>query len=150
MSIELEPKGKVFVGFLIVLGVLIFMSTRTSTIVLPESVYTGETVLPGSVEGFYRIPPQDAEQLITSNPSVVIVDCNTAGTSFLAGERLPNAIWSPDASVYYGQRMTLLLYSTPDDTAVDYARNLVGKMYGEIYVLTGGYQAWYNWINREQ
>ena len=146
MSIELEPKGKIFVVFLIIVGSMIFLSTRSTPTNLPSEFFEGDSHIPGTVEGFYRAPPQDIEQLLQSNPSTVVVDCSTSGADFLSGRKLPNAVWSPDSKIYYGQNMELVLYSTPDEVAVNYARDLVGKMYGNIYVLTGGQQAWQDWI----
>lgn len=146
--IELETKGKVVVSFLIILGVIFFLSTRTSNVALPEGVFYSGGTLPGSVEGFYRAPPQDIEQLIDSNPSAVVVDCDPTGVNYIAGKRLPRAVWSPSAKIYYGQHMTMILYSSSDETSINYARSLVGKMYGSIYMLTGGYQAWEGWVNR--
>jgi len=146
--IELEMKGKIFIVFLIIVGSALFLATRSTPTNLPSDIYEGSGHIPGTVEGFYRAPPQDIEQVLASNPSVVVVDCSTSGSDFLAGRKLPNAMWSPDSSIYYGQNMELVLYSTPDEVAVNYARNLVGKMYGNIYVLTGGQQAWRDWITR--
>jgi len=146
--IELEPKGKIFIVFLIILGSAVFLGTRGPASNLPTELYEGAGYIPGTVEGFYRAPPQDIEQVLISNPSSVVVDCSTSGSEFLSGRKLPNAVWSPDSKIYYGQNMELILYSTPDDVAVAYAKDLVGKMYGTIYVLTGGQQAWRDWINR--
>lgn len=147
--IELEPKGKIFVVFLVVLGCMVFFGTRSATTSLPSSIFEGDSYIPGTVEGFYKAPPQDIEQLLASNPLVVVVDCSTSGADYLAGRKLPNAVWSPDCKIYYGQNMELVLYSNPDEVAINYARDLVGKMYGRIYVLTGGQQAWQDWINRD-
>ena len=146
--IELEPKGKIFIVFLIVVGSMLFLATRSTPTNLPASIYEGDGHVPGTTAGFYNAPPQDVEQVINSNPSTVVVDCSASGADYLAGRRLPNAMWSPDASIYYGQNMELVLYSTPDTVALNYAKDLVGKMYGNIYVLTGGQQAWFDWINK--
>ena len=145
MYIELEPKGKVFIMFLIILGAITFLSTRSTDVTPPAGVGGN---YPGAITGFYRIPPQNAEQLMNENPSAVVVDCNPGGSDFISGKKLPRAVWSPDANIYVGQHMLLLLYSTPDNIAIDYARSLVGRTYGEIYVMEGGYQGWENWINR--
>jgi len=145
--IELETKGKIFIVFLIILGSTLFLATRSTPTNLPANIYDGSSYIPGTVEGFYNTPPQDIEHLLQTNPSVVVVDCSTSGADFLAGRKLPGAVWSPDAKIYYGQNMELVLYSTPDEVAINYARSLVGKVYGHIYVLTGGQQAWANWIN---
>ena len=147
--IEIEQKGYVFLGILIILSSAVWLGTRTIPADLPAECYEKQNYVPGSVEGFYRTPPQDIEQLINNNPSVVIIDCSSRSADFLAGKTLPNAKWSTTPSVYYGQNMVLILYSSNDDDAIDFATDLVGKMYGQVHVLLGGYPTWDTWINRE-
>lgn len=146
--IEITSKGKVIVGFFVSLLILLIYFNMNASTMKPMSRETGTPE--GSVTGFYKVSPQDAEQLLKQNPSMIVVDCSATAIDFIAGRKLPKAVWSPDARVYYNQRIVLLIYGSSDDESTDYARSLVGKMYGEIYVLMGGYQAWHNWINRVQ
>jgi len=147
--IEIEPRGKLTIIGIVVIIFVIFMLTRTPPEALPDEYYE-DNIGPGTVTGFYQAPAQDIEQLITGNPSAIVIDCSSSSNDFMAGDKLPRAVWSPDVSIYYGQNMELILYSNPPDYAIDQARSLVGKMYGSVYVLTGGYSAWENWINRVQ
>lgn len=143
MSIELTKRGKIVVAVLIIVIIGTLVASRPLTI----NISNGGGYQPGAVTGFYKVPPQDAQQLLNSNPSLIIVDCTPGGDNYQNDNKIPKAIWSTDSSAFYNQRISILIYSTPDDYAFNYAKSLIGKAYGEIYVLIGGIEAWNNWID---
>ena len=147
--IELTLKGKVVVGFLGALLVIMLYSWMGGSSIAPPPVIDGgdgEPLPPsGTATGFYKVPPQDAQQLINTKKNLIVIDCSIGGADFIAGNSLPNAIWSVDPSAFYMQRTNILLYANDDSTSTDYAKALIGKLFGEIYVLMGGYGAWIAW-----
>jgi len=144
--IELEKKGKIVIGCFIALSIFGLHSWMgTSTMQAPP---VGTTYHSGVAVGYYQVPPQDAEQLINKKENLVVADCSVNGNDFKEGRVLPRAVWAPDASTFYNQHKNVLIYSDSSERSLNYAHDLVGKLYGEIYVLLGGYQAWSGWINR--
>jgi len=149
MSIELEPKGNVLIGAALFLAFIALYAGMSSSSSGPS--WNNGTYIPSNtVKGYELIPPQDAEYLMNTNPSLLIIDANRDTINFQSGAHLPGAIWSTDPSTYYGQNIVMLVYSTPNDFAVQYVRDLIikGHVQGHLYVLNGGYEAWFNWQNR--
>jgi hypothetical protein len=50
--------------------------------------------------------------------------------------------------MFYNNNKPMLVYSTPDSYAVTYCKALMGKVYGDVYLMQGGYEGWYAWVHR--
>jgi len=143
MSIELTKKGKVVVIGLATIGIMLLWLFASSSVLTNPS-----TVPPGTTTGFYKIDGQYGDHLINTNADLLIVDANTNSTLYLQGFYVTKAVWSTDPSVYFGTSRPIMVYSTPDDAAAAYCQGLMGKVYGQVYLMKGGYEGWYAWVHR--
>ena len=142
--IELTKKGKIVVIGLASVGVMMLWLWATSvTINTPNGGLT-----PGTITGFYRIDAQYGDHLINTEANLLVVDANTNSTLYLQGLMVTKAIWSTDPTMFYNSAKPIMVYSTPDDAAAEYCNGLVGKVYGQVYMMRGGYEGWYAWIHR--
>lgn len=143
MSIEIQQKGYVFIGFIIMIICIAFFATRSTNVTPPEGTYNNVNHF---TKGFFRSPPQDIDQLIKSNPTATIVDCSSDNTYFSGNQKIPNAIWSRNPLTLYDRKETLILYSTDDGSeSIEYAKELMNHVYGQVYILEGGFNAWQNY-----
>jgi hypothetical protein len=143
MYIELTTKGKIVVIAFAVLGVIALYGFASSgDIKVPEGFN------PGAQTGYYTIGGQYGDHLLNTVPNLVVVDCNSDNTNYLDGKLVTKAVWSTDSSMFINNNKPMLVYSTPDDAAVAYCKSLMGKVYGEVYMMQGGYEGWYAWVHR--
>jgi hypothetical protein len=144
MSIELTKKGKVVVIGLACIGVVMLWLFASSSVITNP----GDGSKPGTITGFYRIDGQYGDHLINVEPNLLVVDANKNSTNYLHGFMVTKAIWSTDPSMFYNSQKPIMVYSTPDDAAAEYCTALVGKVYGQVYMMRGGYEGWYSWVHR--
>ena len=110
------------------------------------------TLISGSVEQeptdtvltttYSSISPQDALGLVNSSDnSTIIVDCRTCKCNYNKGH-LPSATWTINPEDFYNTTKDLLIYDNHGEKSSQFCQNLTGHVYGAIYYLEGGMDAW--------
>jgi len=90
---------------------------------------------------YQNVSAKEAYELIQNNPNLIIVDVRGCKCSY-NDEHIPNAIWDTNPRDFYGTKNDLLIYCQTGVTSVEFCEKLVGHVYGKIYNLKGGIQAW--------
>jgi rhodanese-related sulfurtransferase len=94
---------------------------------------------------YYDISPEEAFELINNSASLTVVDVRgLEGVSvdeFDMGH-LPGAEMNNNPEYYHNWTNDILVYSINGTVGARFCENLTGKVYGRIYNLKGGYEAW--------
>lgn len=90
---------------------------------------------------YQNITADEAHKLIQSNDNLIIVDVRGCKCSYNR-EHIPDAIWDTNPQDFYGEKKDLLIYCQTGVTSVEFCKKLVGHVYGKIYNLEGGIEAW--------
>jgi rhodanese-related sulfurtransferase len=107
--------------------------------------------LPTYTTTFINVTAKEAYNLINTTENLTIVDCRgLEGCSHCQFNRghLPGAELNDNPSTLYQnesdyQNTTdILVYSVNGTIGADYCSDLLGNVYGKIYNLIGGYEAW--------
>jgi len=92
-------------------------------------------------QSFQNITASEAYKLIQNNTNLIIIDVRGCKCTYNK-EHIPNAIWDTYPEDFYGTKKDLLIYSQVGSTSMDFCKKLVGHVYGKIYNLKGGIDAW--------
>ncbi len=100
---------------------------------------------------FSNITPKEAYNLINTTENLTVIDCRglegCSHCQFNQGH-LPGATMNMNSKTLYQnasdyQNTTdILVYSVNGTVGVDFCLDLTGHVYGKIYNLAGGYNAW--------
>lgn len=91
---------------------------------------------------YSSILPIDALGLVNSEDnSTIIVDCRTCKCNYNKGH-LPNATWTINPEDFYNTTRNLLVYDNNGENSIKFCQNLTGHVYGAIFYLEGGMDAW--------
>ena len=81
-----------------------------------------------------------AWERIGSLENLTIIDCRPCECQFV--QRIPGAVWSDTPSMFHGWHEDVLVYSQEGVVSVDFCEDLLWQVYGSIYHLDGGFDAW--------
>ena len=94
---------------------------------------------------YYTVSSEEAFDLINNTDSLTVVDIRGlegySAYQFDEGH-FPGAEMNTDPEYYYNWQNDILVYSTNGTLSASFCENLTGKVYGKIYNLQGGYEAW--------
>ncbi len=94
---------------------------------------------------FSNIDPSEAYDLINSSSNLDVVDCRglegCSSCQFNHGH-LPSARLNSNALTLYDSTEDILVYSKDGSVGSSFCSDLVGHVYGKIYNIKGGYNAW--------
>ena len=92
---------------------------------------------------YENITTSDAKMLIENTTNITIADC-TGGCQPCSWKngKVPGATWVNNYEALYNSTDTLLVYTKDGTRSEDICKNLIGHVYGDIYNLVGGYNAW--------
>ena len=94
---------------------------------------------------FYNITPKEAYNLINNTENLTIIDCRgLEGCSHCQFNRghLPGAELNDNPTTLYQNTADILVYSVNGNVGEDFCLDLLNHVYGKIYNLIGGYNAW--------
>ena len=100
-------------------------------------------------EEYYTVSVSEAYDLINKSQKneieLTIVDCRgLEGCSLCQYNRghLPDAVRNDNPLTLYNLTKDILVYSVNGSVGEDFCKELVGHVYGKIYNLEGGWEAW--------
>ena len=97
--------------------------------------------IPTYTTNYSNLTPQQAYNLVYNNSeALIIVDMRNCDCSYNKGH-ISGAIWQINPETFYNSVMDILVYGE-DDQSLIYCQKLVGHVYGAIYHLDGGIEAW--------
>ena len=141
---ELQPdkdvkKSDKIIAIVLVIICLIAAVFLVMTYILPisnekqyTSIYTNATA-------------DAAYDLINNTSGLLVIDCRGlegCSTCQFNQGHLPNATLNMNAQSLYNETNDILVYSKNGTVGVEFCEELVGHVYGNIYNLEGGYEAW--------
>lgn len=85
-----------------------------------------------------------AKNIIENTTNLTIIDCR-GGCKCSWKTKLPNAIWAIQTIRFYNSTNDLLIYCLDGTKSPSFAERLVGHVYGKIYNMDGGWNAWINY-----
>lgn len=94
---------------------------------------------------YETITAEEALDIINSNVNLTIVDvrglddCNDC--QFNVGH-LPNASSVKNAVIFYNSTKDIIVYSKDGSVGEEFCDSLIGHVYGKVYNIKGGYDAW--------
>ncbi len=91
--------------------------------------------------GYKNITPEEAKNLIENDKNLLIIDVRICPCEF-SEAHIPGATWSTNPKKFYNTTHDLLIYSEDGKRSEDFCKRLVGHVYGKIYNLDGGIEAW--------
>ncbi len=92
-------------------------------------------------QSFQNITASQAYKLMQNDTKLVIVDVRGCKCTYNKGH-IPGAIWDTYPEDFYETKKDLLIYSQTGSTSLDFCKELIGHVYGKIYNLQGGIDAW--------
>jgi rhodanese-related sulfurtransferase len=104
-------------------------------------VFEQEPAGPFITTTYSSVTPENASILAANNESVIIIDVRSCKCNYNK-EHLPNAIWNTDWTTFYNETKDILVYDSTDFGSMNFCEQLINKIYGEIYYLQGGINAW--------
>lgn len=94
---------------------------------------------------YYTVSSEEAFDLINNTANLTVVDIRglegCSHCQFNKGH-LPGAEMNTNPEYYYNWSNDILVYSTNGSVGASFCENLTGKVYGKVYNLQGGYDAW--------
>ena len=90
---------------------------------------------------YENVTPQEAYNLIKNDSNLIVVDVRGCPCHYNK-EHLPHAIWDTNVNDFYNTTKDLLIYCETGYTSTQFCKKLVGHVYGRIYNLEGGIEAW--------
>ena len=135
-----DSEKKIQVILIIVLVVISVSSVLWLTLI--SGSLEQELTEPVLTTTYSSISLQDAVGLVNSSDnSTIIVDCRTCKCNYNKGH-LPNATWTINPEDFYNTTRDLLVYDNHGEKSTQFCQNLTGHVYGAIYYLEGGMDAW--------
>lgn len=135
-----DSEKKIQVILIIVLVVISVSSVLWLTLI--SGSLEQELTEPVLTTTYSSISLQDAVGLVNSSDnSTIIVDCRTCKCNYNKGH-LPNATWTINPEDFYNTTRDLLVYDNHGEKSTQFCQNLTGNVYGAIYYLDGGMDAW--------
>ena len=149
---EIEPSknNKSFSIFLIsILALIIVIAVVLAAVSTNMFSDDEDNVLPTYTTTFSNITPKEAYELINTTENLTVIDCREGCNrcQFNNGH-LPGATMNTNpATLYqvegdYQNTTDILVYSVDGTVGADFCLDLTGQVYGKIYNLAGGYEAW--------
>ena len=137
-----EDSEKKIQVILIIVLVVISVSSVLWLTLISGLLVEQEPTEPVLTTTYSSISPQDAVGLVNSSyNSTIIVDCRTCKCNNNKGH-LPNATWNINPEDFYNTTKDLLVYDNHGEKSTQFCQNLTGHVYGAIYCLDGGMDAW--------
>ena len=135
MSVEINKKGIIILILLVLLfiGIIFKLLPNTEYIVSENPKSTKYTT----------ISPNEVNNLYKNANNLIVVDCSQPKQVYRDGH-LPEAVWTPNPELFYNTTNDILVYSNNDTIAKNFCEQLVDNVYGHIYFMPGGYEAWKN------
>jgi rhodanese-related sulfurtransferase len=94
---------------------------------------------------YTNLNPEDAYDLINTSSNLTIIDCRglegCSQCQFNKGH-LPGAELNSNPLTLYNYTSDILVYSVNGTIGEEFCEDLVNHVYGDIYNLEGGYEAW--------
>ena len=135
-----DSEKKIQVILIIVLVIISVSSVLWLTLI--SGLLEQELTEPVLTTTYSSISPQDVVGLVNSSDnSTIIVDCRTCKCNYNKGH-LPNATWTINPEDFYNTTKDLLVYDNHGEKSTQFCQNLTGHVYGAIYYLEGGMDAW--------
>ena len=106
-------------------------------------VFEQEPTGPFITTTYSGVAVENASIIAANNESVIIVDIRSCKCSYNK-EHLPNAIWNTDWTTFYNETKDIMVYDSTDLGSIEFCEQLINKVYGDIYYLSGGLTAWKN------
>jgi len=74
---------------------------------------------------------------------LIIVDCSGGCKPCSNSKRIPKSVWENNPKLYQNESLDILIYSSKgDDKTQAFCNGLINNVYGKIYFLEGGFNAW--------
>jgi rhodanese-related sulfurtransferase len=149
---ELEPE-KNDRKFSIFLTILLALTLALSVVVFAFSndffSNNESNNLPTYTTTFSNVTPKEAYEIINTTENLTVIDCRE-GCNICQFNRghLPGATMNINpATLYqvegdYNSTTDILVYSVDGKVGAEFCLDLTGHVYGKIYNLAGGYNAW--------
>jgi len=134
MGIEINKNTAVLAILIIILIISIILFVAPENTINPDDLkkYTHH---------YEEITPMQMENMYVKD-NFLVIDCTEPKTVYREAH-LPNAVWSPNPSLFFGQKNDIVVYnSNNEDTAISFCENLSGNVHGKIYYMKGGINAW--------
>jgi rhodanese-related sulfurtransferase len=137
-----KEKKFVIVAFLII---IILIVVAVAYILLPyifqsnnENGLTLTTI-------YYNKDPEEVFDIMNNTENLTIIDCRglegCSSCQFKKGH-LPNASMNDNPTTLFNSTNDILVYSKDGSIGAEFCIDLVNHVYGNIYNLKGGYEAW--------
>jgi rhodanese-related sulfurtransferase len=110
---------------------------------LPSVLTNEQQIQPDYTLSYAIISPEDAQELISTKPDLIIADVRGCDCDF-DEEHIPDAIWQVNPTLLYNTTNDILIYCQDGLSSVTFCKDLLNHTYGAIYVLEGGINAWKN------
>lgn len=95
---------------------------------------------------YTNVPPQAAYNLINTTNNLSIIDCRgregCGSCQFNNQGHIPGAELNQNSLTLYNYTTDILVYSKNGSVGEGFCQELVNHVYGEIYNLEGGFEAW--------
>lgn len=141
---EQEDKEKKIQVILITVLVIISVSAVFGFTVLSLSGESNnpDTDKPDISKTYSTISADDAYSLASiGNNLTTIIDIRSCKCNYNK-EHIPNAIWNINPQSFYNTTSNLIIYDNTGEKCIAFCEELVGHVYGSIYYLEGGINAW--------
>jgi rhodanese-related sulfurtransferase len=87
------------------------------------------------------VSAEEAYEIISNTPNITIVDIRNCSCEYNGGH-IPEANWSTHPKEFYNSTIDLLIYDQNGTWSIQFCEKLVNHVYGKIYCLEGGIEAW--------
>ena len=148
---EIQPtkgtkKSELLVAIVLIVICVIAAAALVITFTWTENSSTGQEPTGTQYASFYtNISAQTAYDLINVTSNLTVIDCRglegCSQCQFNKGH-LPGAQLNMNSLTLYNSTNDILVYSKDGTVGAGFCQELVGHVYGEIYNLDGGYEAW--------
>jgi len=127
-----------------ILIIVIIIAIAVVFYVLPQ-LLKEEDNTPVFTSTYFNKTPEEAYNIINTTKNLTVIDCRgLEGCSICQFNKghLPGAELNENPNSLFNSTEDILVYSVDGTVGAIYCADLVGHVYGKIYNLAGGYDAW--------
>ena len=136
-------KSTIVIAIVAICVISVAIWTLSSGWALPATLTNEQQIQPDYTLSYGIISPEDAQELISAKPDLVIADVRSCDCDYDEGH-IPDAIWQVDSTLLYNTTNDILVYCQDGLSCGTFCKDLLNHTYGAIYALEGGINAWKN------
>jgi len=141
-----DDRTLTIIAVVLLVGILVLLSSFYVYYTYYASEEIIEEDIPTFTATFTNVTPEEAYEIINSTDNLTMVDCGkSSGCSpcdYKNKGHIPGSSQNSNPLTLYNSTNDILVYSRDEITGINFCLDLTNNVYGKIYNLAGGYDAW--------